>query len=1056
MRWGSGEWLCLCEGCALPRDGTKRPEEPKHARVTRRTFLAGIGASTAYVVAQGPRWTALMVPAGATPSSGTPSRVVTLLRREDMFRATFRLFDIAVSGSPSSIMTFAPNGSNPTIVVDLPSQAVGEQVFTDEPKKGVLARATIAGPSRLAFILTGTEAFTSEALLDWTHRSLRLTPDDRPTVIETAIEAPWGMLMSPTEALLTPARFIPSRPVTRRGITGLWVAELGRETIPTGRLSRDGARMTVVDIRKPPGNGNDPFPLPIDPPDRDRIFNATQNSTPVDVDTLVLSPLGAWIDLEGNWSGQVPGAASLTQWQHRSTMGRDQFVRIVKSGFLFPFGHRAVEIQVTERRLSADHRAYLHKRTFIVVKQREIAYDSSPAAERNQGRRWPFRRVRLDTLVTPDLADQPETITYGAPYKKDPEDDPYWVRDRSGKDVRFVVVATDRDGKEILFTAPLVFAKISKQNQGMTGKSITYFPGAWDKIVAYYNTLHTNETISKAKRGRAIVDLGGQKVAIAPSNPGGPPSPDDSGVAAYQATSMRLAAISTFADADIPMFLNVLAPNDIGGFRPELGTMDVRIDQIETMLGGAAKPATIKLNSAYISGGEADNPTGVFADLVEAVGVTFPGDRSGGLVTPNLSIAGLTRDLGPVGDVASFLGVDPTFDPKAYFPDVPSPEVALPKLLGGLSLADLLSSSGGTGAAPRYRTVAIHPGGDTNQPPVGFRTTMDWTPTLQDFGPFRKRTGASLEVRGEFLTRFDNPSASKSDVSGEMRNFSIVLGPIGIEFDKLRFESRNGAKPDVDLDIGDVGFVGGLQFLNGFADLMKESGLGGLAIDADARRVEATYTLGIPDMEIGVFALKNLSLTAGLAVPFKGDDPSTLTFDFATKDDPFLLTISLFAGSGYFGIELTPAGVRSLQVSLGFGAALSFNIPPVLYGSVSIQAGVLISVEEDTTVDPDTGEKHQIAKVGGFLSLKGEAEVGGVITVTISLYLTFEYISGGGRNKIRAEGVLTIEVDVVLFSASISKTVSYEFGEGADPTLAQTWTDDDWNDYVAAFNPPAA
>ena len=46
-------------------------------------------------------------------------------------------------------------------------------------------------------------------------------------------------------------------------------------------------------------------------------------------------------------------------------MGRDTFVRVVVKGYLFPFGHQASKIVVTERRFEKGI-AYLRFFTFIV------------------------------------------------------------------------------------------------------------------------------------------------------------------------------------------------------------------------------------------------------------------------------------------------------------------------------------------------------------------------------------------------------------------------------------------------------------------------------------------------------------------------------------------------------------------------------------------------------------------------------------------------------------------------------------------------------------------
>ena len=79
-------------------------------------------------------------------------------------------------------------------------------------------------------------------------------------------------------------------------------------------------------------------------------------------------------------------------------MGRDQYVRVALAGYLFPFGHKAVLVQITERKIkeaSTPH-ARMYQRKFIVVSEPTKYYT---------GRDLPFSEVRLDPLVTPDLKD---------------------------------------------------------------------------------------------------------------------------------------------------------------------------------------------------------------------------------------------------------------------------------------------------------------------------------------------------------------------------------------------------------------------------------------------------------------------------------------------------------------------------------------------------------------------------------------------------------------------------------------------------------------------------
>ena len=67
-------------------------------------------------------------------------------------------------------------------------------------------------------------------------------------------------------------------------------------------------------------------------------------------------------------------------------------------------------------------------------------------------------------------------------------------------------------------------------------------------------------------------------------------------------------------------------------------------------------------------------------------------------------------------------------------------------------------------------------------------------------------------------------------------------------------------------------------------------------------------------MTAGAFSLQNISLGAGFRVPFVVD-PLELDFNFCTREQPFLLTVSLFGGGGYFLMKATPIACgRSLPI----------------------------------------------------------------------------------------------------------------------------------------------
>jgi len=135
---------------------------------------------------------------------------------------------------------------------------------------------------------------------------------------------------------------------------------------------------------------------------------------PFEVNRLMLSSIGGWIDAEGNWDYTAGNGLDLTSWQHKGTMGRDHFVRTVKDGFLFPFGHPAALVEVSERRFDRDPNgkwiAYPRITTYVVVRKATKAYVDDAAMPHGQ-RNLPFRKVRVLTPVSPELQAPVDFVT---------------------------------------------------------------------------------------------------------------------------------------------------------------------------------------------------------------------------------------------------------------------------------------------------------------------------------------------------------------------------------------------------------------------------------------------------------------------------------------------------------------------------------------------------------------------------------------------------------------------------------------------------------------------
>jgi hypothetical protein len=91
----------------------------------------------------------------------------------------------------------------------------------------------------------------------------------------------------------------------------------------------------------------------------------------VTVEDFRLSSRGGSLALDTTWKA-FPGCA-LTGWTHSASLGRDHHVKLVRAGFLYPFGTEAELVIISERAFVRDERghfvAVLFKQAFIQVPQ---------------------------------------------------------------------------------------------------------------------------------------------------------------------------------------------------------------------------------------------------------------------------------------------------------------------------------------------------------------------------------------------------------------------------------------------------------------------------------------------------------------------------------------------------------------------------------------------------------------------------------------------------------------------------------------------------------------
>ncbi|MFK4066793.1 hypothetical protein [Streptomyces sp. NPDC029674] len=523
----------------------------------------------------------------------------------------------------------------------------------------------------------------------------------------TGIELPYRLLLSPPRSATwthTTSLPDPGGPDDR--------VELWHTRMAAGHARAVWTRdpgFDPADPRALPAGGNE-FTMALDRKDRSSVVHLSSNRNlpggffpaPLDVGHLALSAMGGWLDSFGQWN-RPPTGFDVTQWRHRAALGRDHYVRVMYRGRLFPFGHLADLVRVTERKFDhtrPDHAAYLNQRFFIMVREPVRGYGElgDNDDQKRLRRLFPFTAVRLLTLVTPDLQ-KPQTIPGLSSIGGDPDEKLAFFPASATEDpFQFQVSMTDLEGRLVEFRTPMAFV----------GKLVHENKADVRVVVDHYRSLVSEPApeppdLNSPNVRRTVADVRGQSIAYAPSR-----KPGDTTLSTGQLIWGAATTDSILA----------LDPTDQPRFLPTVRWARAVIPAL-SRFGGSVGDLTqsVFYPEPYVRSAFAEANKGqVFVELAAPVDLSFrhAGQTAGALAQPNFPVAGLSRLTGPVAATPSpSAGAAPVdkwaklaqgrFNPLDYFG-----ELAGAKLFGMFPLTEILSEIGLDNLkAPNFFTATV-------------------------------------------------------------------------------------------------------------------------------------------------------------------------------------------------------------------------------------------------------------------------------------------------------------------------------------------------------------
>ena len=880
-----------------------------------------------------------------------------IVRPDDLLYLSVSAYNLRPEDHPGGARLARIAEDRPALLVyELPPQTIVEQAFFEEsgitpddrpkppPPPGALpeppkpnenlaggntAKARIGRPSRLVFRLRNEVAWlplTLEGLLTWDALEPVLaplamlprepSPDQlhaapavtEPTLLQTAIELPYRLLLSPDAE----ARWIHSlQPITHNGLTELWHSRLGAQDAEG--VFFEASAVNTIPLRAiwspdfhpgaaPDKMADDPHlgTSAMNPNDRHQIVTLTSDyanfrrfhvppvqPASIEADQLMLSSLGGWLRSRGHWDlpeiagGHGPLARGsflakrelrlpvaraiplergfaqiledrgvfvrapdddldLTEWVHVGTQGRDHYVRLVYDGCLFPLGHRASLVKITERRFEeVDGAPVALLRQFVYVIVREPVREYPRLAYPHQGREMPFMRIQIKTLITPHLM-QPATDLAG--------NSSFWMLDLvTGRDVPFELVGFDAAGRTAPFSMPLIFVRRGETHM--------------NTVRSTWST--TKQPGSSAPRRRAALNSAPMDFA-----PGGP---------AGNNSVMPARAL----------YFDVTGEGGCGEYLPTLFKADVTLSSVEQLVGPGAI-ATIRHYQGYLDNGF-DANVGLFASIEKdtshilapgAIGLAFSAEQAGGIATPNVQLTGLSTKRGPLAGALEDAVAD-TFDPKQFFGGLGGGQA--PLLFGAFSLSDILDIGPLTTDAPSIDTHIVNDPvrGRLSLAHYAWETTpIRWpAPPASGLVSFQPEGASRLSIDARIETALAG-GGGQSRMTGKLSDFRLeFFKAVTLHFDLFTFTSVSGEKLDVNVKLNSadpIVFGGDLDFVRKLSELIPPGVFGdGPSVDLRPDRIALGFNIGLPPLTIGVFAMKNLSLSAGLELPFAERPPGS-------------------------------------------------------------------------------------------------------------------------------------------------------------------------------------
>jgi hypothetical protein len=178
----------------------------------------------------------------------------------------------------------------------------------------------------------------------------------------------------------------------------------------------------------------------------------------------------------------------------------------------------------------------------------------------------------------------------------------------------------------------------------------------------------------------------------------------------------------------------------------------------------------------------------------------------------------------------------------------------------------------------------------------------------------------------------------------------------------------------------------------------------GFYANVDFSGIHAGYRFAVPAISSGAFNLADLSIGVHFTLPFDGS-PIGLGLSVCERHRPCLLSVGIYGGGAFFGLELCPrsnntgTSVRALESAFEFGLVGFAQIGPAR-GKLYVFGGTYF------------GRRDKVVQLTGYVRAGGCLQVL-IITASVEFYVGLTYQKSGNSTSVFGEVTVTVHVKVI-------------------------------------------